>query len=165
MTPMPQPEPVARLLKAGLPEMLSPYVVEIEVNCDECGGSGFDPGGVDPWGPELCPACSGAKTRKITRNYLAEAFQITANPESTRPVERKHLVAIVQHCREAVRAVVDLPEVLEHPQAYAQHKSSSTHSRSRSSKSKQVTQIERRKKNVDISPKRTRSRKRTTAGG
>jgi hypothetical protein len=81
------------------------------MNCDECGGSGFDPGGLDPWGPDPCPTCHGAKTQWITRNYLAEAFQIAASPESTRPVERRHLVAVIQHCREAVSALVVLPEV------------------------------------------------------
>jgi len=139
-----------------------PFIIEQEIPCDECGGSGFDPGSIDPWGPESCPACHGAKTQKITRNYLAEAFRNAANPESTRPVERLHLVAIVQYCREAVRAVVGLPEVLERPKAHAPHKSSSRHSRSRF-QSQKVTQIERRKKNVDISPQRTRSRKRATA--
>ncbi len=164
MIPMPQPKPVARLLETANPEILMPYIMQVEVNCDECGGSGFDPGGIDPWGPESCPACHGAKAQKITRNYLAEAFRIAANPESTRPVERQHLVAVVQYCREAVSAVVGLPEVLERPQTHAQHKNSSTQSRSRL-QSKEVTQIERRKKNVDISPQPTRSRKRTTSGG
>ena len=42
------------------------------------------PGGIDPWGPEVCPKCQGAKTQRITRNYLAEAFQIAANPDSIR---------------------------------------------------------------------------------
>jgi len=87
------------------------YVMAIEINCEECGGSGFDPGGIDPWGPEVCPKCRGAKTQIITRNYLAEAFQIAANPDSTRPIERQHLVAVIQHCREAVSALVSLPEV------------------------------------------------------
>jgi hypothetical protein len=86
-------------------------MMEVEMNCEECGGSGFDPGGIDPWGPEPCPTCHGAKTQRITRNYLAEAFQIAANPESTRPVERQHLVAVIQHCREAVSALVSLPAV------------------------------------------------------
>jgi hypothetical protein len=93
------------------PETQPPHVLEIEMNCDECGGSGFDPGGIDPWGPEPCPACHGAKMQRITRNYLTEAFQIAANPESTRPVERQHLVAVIQHCRQAVSALVSLPEV------------------------------------------------------
>lgn len=93
------------------PNVPPPYTAEVEVNCDECGGSGFDPGGIDPWGPEVCPRCHGAKTQMITRNYLAEAFQIAANPDSDRPIERQHLVAVIQHCRQAVSALVSLPEV------------------------------------------------------
>ena len=41
------------------------YMREVEVNCEECGGSGFDPGGIDPWGPEVCPKCKGGKTERI----------------------------------------------------------------------------------------------------
>jgi len=99
----PEPKPI--------PETLSPYIKEVEINCDECGGSGFDPGGIDPWGPEVCPKCRGAKTQTIIRNYLAEAFQIAANPDSTRQIERRHLIAVIQHCREVVSALVSLPEV------------------------------------------------------
>ena len=87
------------------------YIVQVQVNCEECGGSGFDPGGIDPWGPETCPVCHGARTLRIVRNYLAEAFQIAANPNSTRQVERQHLVAIVQHCREMVIASIGLADV------------------------------------------------------
>jgi len=88
-----------------------PFVVQQEIACEECGGSGFDPDGIDPWGPEVCPKCRGAKTQIITRNYLAEAFQIAANPDSVHQIERRHLVAVIQHCREAVSALVSLPEV------------------------------------------------------
>jgi hypothetical protein len=144
-------------------EPKSPYTVELDLPCDECGGSGFDPGGIDPWGPDLCPACHGAKTQKITRNYLAEAFRIAGNPECLVPVERAHLVAIVQYCRQAVNAVVGLPQIPEHPQNQAQHRRSPRHRRGRS-QSHKVTEIERRKRNVDISPQRARSRKRATAG-
>ena len=90
------------------------YVAEVEVNCEECGGSGYDPGSLDPWGPEVCSVCHGAKTQTITRNYLAEAFQIAGNPDSLRPIERLHLIAIIQHCRQAVSALMSLPEVPEH---------------------------------------------------
>jgi hypothetical protein len=156
------PKPRRPCLDENGTEILPPFIIEIEVNCDECGGSGYDPGGIDPWGPDLCPACHGAKTQKITRNYLAEAFQIAANPESTRPVERQHLVAIVQYCREAVSAVVGLPELPEHARTRPALKRSVRRSRSRS-QSHTVTQIARRKTNVDISPQRARSRKRATA--
>jgi hypothetical protein len=105
------PQPTGNVPDNARPETHQPYVLEVEVSCDECGGSGFDPGGIDPWGPESCLGCLGVKTQRITRNYLAEAFQIAANPESTRPIERQHLVAVIQHCREAVSALVSLPEV------------------------------------------------------
>jgi len=88
--------------RSANPKSLADYTVQINADCDECGGSGYDRGGLDPWGPEPCPRCHGAKTQTITRNYLAEAFQIAANPDSLRPVERVHLVAILQHCRQAV---------------------------------------------------------------
>src|ERR1700680_1665575 len=107
----PPPKTARRPLETSRSEMRSPYVMEVEVNCEECGGSGFDPDGVDPWGPEERPTCHGAKPQRITRNYLAEAFQISANAESIRPVERQHLVAIIEHCRELVGALMSFPEV------------------------------------------------------
>jgi len=106
-----QPPKLAAIVEPARAATQSPYIAEIEMNCEECGGSGFDPGGVDPWGPEECPACHGERTQRITRNYLAEAFQIAANPDSIRPVERHHLIAVIQHCRQAVSALVSLPEV------------------------------------------------------
>jgi hypothetical protein len=109
--PGPPAKPAGKALESARQITSPQHVVEVEVDCDECGGSGVDPGGIDPWGPELCPGCHGAKTQRITRNYLAEAFQIAANPECTRRIERQHLVAVIQHCREAVSALVILPEV------------------------------------------------------
>lgn len=131
----------------------APYMIDVELPCDECGGSGFDPGGIDPWGPEPCPACRGAGTQRITKNYLAEALRIAANPECSLPVERAHLVAIVHYCRQAVSAVVSLPEVPKRAHAQAVFRRSSRHSRSRR-RSHEVTQIKRRTTNVDISPQR-----------
>ena len=162
-TRKPRWTPPKPALEAPRPDILQSYITEVDVDCDDCGGSGFDPGGIDPWGPDMCPKCHGAKTQTISRNYLAEAFRIAANPESTRPVERAHLVAIVQYCREAVSAIVGLPEIYERPKT-AEPTTSSRHSRSRS-QSHTVTHIKRRKRNVDISPQRARSRKRAAAGG
>ena len=139
-----------------------PFVIEQEIPCEDCGGTGRDIGALDPWDGEVCSHCAGSGREMVIRNYLAEAFQIAANPESTRPVERAHLVAIVQYCRQSVSAVIGLPEIPERAQTHAQRKSSFRHSRDRS-QSQKITQIERRKKNVDISPQRTRSRKRATA--
>jgi hypothetical protein len=132
----------------------SPYVLELELPCDECGGAGFDPGGIDPWGPEPCPACLGAGTQRIIRNYLAEALRIAGNPECSVPVERAHLVAIVEYCRQAVSAVVSLPDVPERPRTEPVLKRPVRHRRSRT-QSHEVTQIKRRKRNVDFSPQRT----------
>jgi len=109
--PAPQPKPVARASDPARPDLLARYIIEVDAPCEECGGSGFDPGGLDPWGPVPCPVCAGAKTQRITRNYLAEAFRIAANPDSACPIERRHLTAVIQHCREAVGALVSLPEV------------------------------------------------------
>jgi hypothetical protein len=106
-----RPKPVARASHTVRPDLLARYIIEVDVACEECGGSGFDPGGLDPWGPEPCPLCAGTKTQKIMRNYLTEAFRIAANPDSACPVERRHLTAVIQHCREAVSALVSLPEV------------------------------------------------------
>ena len=100
-------------LAIGSREFESSYIVDVELPCDECGGSGFDPGGIDPWGPEPCPACQGAKTQKDHQNLSGRRrFPASpANPECRVPVERVHLVAIIQYCRQIVGAVVGLPEV------------------------------------------------------
>ena len=133
-------------------ESLPPYIVEVEVSCEECGGSGFDPGGVDPWGPEACPACCGATTQKIKRNFLAEAFQTAANPDSMRPVERAHLIAIIHYCRELVSTLVALPDVARENPAEP------------CDSAKPITHFRRRKPNVTFSPQRARSRKRAATG-
>jgi hypothetical protein len=111
MTLTQQPQAVARVLETIGPEIRPPYIIEVQAECDTCGGAGYDPSGVDPWGPEICPQCHGAKTQSTIRNYLTEAFQIAANPNSQRRIERQHLVAVIQHCRQAVSALMSLPEM------------------------------------------------------
>ena len=98
------------ILETQQPQILPPCIMEVEVDCEECGGSGFDPGGVDPWGPEPCSVCHGTKTQRIIRNYLGEALRIVGNTECTLPVERAHLVAIVQYCRQVVDAAMCRPK-------------------------------------------------------
>lgn len=44
------------------------------------------------------------------RNYLAEAFKIVASAESTLPIEREHLIAVVKQCRDIVSGWLSLPE-------------------------------------------------------
>jgi len=108
---LPKPKPAAKGTDTEPAGPQSPSILEVEETCEECGGSGCDPGGIDPWDSEPCPACHGAKTRRVIRNYLAEAFQIAGNLGGARPVERQHLVAVIQHCREVVSALISLPEV------------------------------------------------------
>ncbi len=134
----------------------APFVIEQEIPCEDCGGTGRDIGGLDPWDGGACPRCAGSGRETVIRNYLAEGFQIVANPENTRPVERAHLVAIVQYCRQVVSAVAGLPEVSKRSQTKARRSSSSWLSRGRL-QSDEVTQIKRRKRNVAISPQRARS--------
>jgi hypothetical protein len=112
----PRPRRAVRGAKVALDrhavsESASPFVVEQEIACEECGGSGRDIGSLDPWDGDVCEKCAGTGRQTITRNYLAEAFQISANPDSIRPVERQHLVAVIQHCREIVGALMSFPEV------------------------------------------------------
>jgi hypothetical protein len=142
--PSPLSRPAGTAPDTVRPETNAPYIIEIEADCDECGGSGFDPGGIDPWGPETCPACRGAGTQRITKNYLGEALRIAANPECPLPVERAHLVAIVHYCRQAVSAAVSLPEVPARVRHQPAPKRSFRHRRRRS-QSREVSQIARRK--------------------
>ena len=38
----------------------SPYIAETDQPCDECGGTGRDPGSLNPFEPEDCPSCGGS---------------------------------------------------------------------------------------------------------
>ena len=149
--PAPTPNPGGKAA-----ETQPPYILEVEVNCEECGGSGFDPGGLDPWGPEPCAACHGAKTQRIARNFLAEAFQIVTNLDSARTVERQHLVAIIHHCRELISALVALPE-LTGPRSGEHEEPCGS--------AKPITHFKRSKHEITFRPQRARSRKRAAAGG
>ena len=91
----------------------------------------------------------------MLRNYLAEAFRIVGNPQCAVPVERAHLIAIVQYCRQIVSSVVSLPEVPKQAQVPARLKTALIRSRAKVAHSHVVTRIKRRKRNVGISPQRT----------
>ena len=159
-------------------KILSPYIMRVEVSCEECGGSGFDPGGIDPWGPEPCPVCHGARTQWVTRNYLTEAFQIAANPNSSDKVERPHLVAILQHCREVVSAMIRVPEVADPADSAFDRKRSRAKPRSiarttrhqrywevHTSREKVITNRKGERINATFRTQRTRDRKSATVGG
>jgi hypothetical protein len=86
------------------------YLVEVEEKCEECGGSGYDSGSLSPIEPEDCPACHGSGKQIIARNYLAEALRIAAG-KSSRLAQREHLVAVIQHCRGLVGAVMGMADI------------------------------------------------------
>jgi hypothetical protein len=81
----------------------APFIAEFEIDCEECGGSGVDPGGLNAHEPEDCRVCHGAKRVTITRNYLGEAFAISSG-QSARPIERQHLTALDAYSRQVMSA-------------------------------------------------------------
>ena len=85
---------------------------------------------LDPWDGGVCSRCAGSGQEMVTRNYLAEALRIAGNPECTVPVERAHLVAIVQYCRQVVSAVVCYPKSAKRPRQSVSKKSFETQPRS-----------------------------------
>jgi len=107
-------KPVAIATSAATNDLLAAYSRTVEIDCEDCGGSGRDPGALDAYlesTEPVCPSCKGLGVETVTRNFLSEAFAIASNPDSTRPVEREHLVAIVRYAREHVSALFQLPEV------------------------------------------------------
>ena len=84
--------------RAAEPIAVSPFVVEEEIDCQDCGGRGYDVGGLSPNEFEYCPSCLGSCKQLIMRNYLTEAFQIVAG-ENPKPTERAHVVALVAYAR------------------------------------------------------------------
>ena len=79
----------------------SPFTAEVKIDCEECGGTGVDPGGLNAYEPEDCRVCHGAKRMTITRNDLWEAFAITSG-QSDRPIERQHLTAMDAYSRQVL---------------------------------------------------------------
>jgi hypothetical protein len=46
------------------------YTAESEIICDTCGGSGADPGGLNAYEPEDCPACLGTGRETVTYSLI-----------------------------------------------------------------------------------------------
>jgi hypothetical protein len=88
----------------------APYLVEVEEECEECGGSGYDCGSLSPIEPEDCPVCHGSGKQIVIHNYLAEALRIAAG-NSAMLAQREHLVAVIQHCRSLVSALMTISEI------------------------------------------------------
>jgi hypothetical protein len=93
------------------PEPLPPFSDFVEIDCQGCGGRGYDPGSVNPQEAEDCTACHGSGKETILRNYLAEAFRIAANPQANLQLERAHLVALTAYARQTVNALMSAQEV------------------------------------------------------
>jgi hypothetical protein len=92
-------------------EPLPPFSDLVEIDCQDCAGRGYDPGGINHQEAEDCQACHGSGRETILRNYLAEAFRIAANPQANLPVERAHLVALTAYARQTVNALMSAQEV------------------------------------------------------
>jgi hypothetical protein len=88
----------------------SPFVVKLEENCEDCGGSGYDCGGLSAIEPEDCPMCHGSGNQVKVRNYLAEALRIAAG-KSNALAQREHLVAVIHHCRSLVSALMEIADI------------------------------------------------------
>ena len=89
---------------------LYPFFAEEEIDCEDCGGRGYDLGGLNPTEYEPCSVCGGTCKQLVQRNYLGEAFQIAQGQSHTLP-ERKHLVAIIAFARQFVSAALNFPDV------------------------------------------------------
>jgi hypothetical protein len=107
---LPKPIPTSPAMTVS-PEPLPQFTALVEINCQDCGGTGFDPGSVNPREPEDCVTCHGSGREIILRNYLAEAFRIAADPQTKLELERAHLVALTSYARQTVSALLSLQEV------------------------------------------------------
>jgi len=88
----------------------SPFVVQVEEKCEDCGGSGYDWGSLSSMEPDECPGCHGSGTQIVRRDYLAEALKIAGGRSAMTP-RREHLEAVIQHCRALVEVVMAMPVV------------------------------------------------------
>jgi hypothetical protein len=91
-------------------EVKPPYLVDVEEECEECGGAGYDCGSLTSIDPEECPTCFGSGKQMIVHNYLAEALRIAAG-DSAMPAKREHLQAVIQHCRGLVGALMAIADI------------------------------------------------------
>src|SRR5690348_4029497 len=66
---------------AHTPETIPPFSDLVEMECEECDGSGYDFGSIKEFDAEYCPRCGGSGKELVFRNYLAEAFRIVSDPE------------------------------------------------------------------------------------
>jgi len=86
-------------------EPIPPFSDLVEMECEDCGGTGYDFGSTREFDPEDCPRCSGSGTELVFRNYLAEAFHMICDPECRVELCREHIVAMATYARQTVSAL------------------------------------------------------------
>jgi hypothetical protein len=77
----------------------------IEVQCEDCNGTGYDFGSHKDFDPEYCPRCGGSGIELVFRNYLAEAFRIVSDPQCKVALCREQIVALAIYARQTVSAL------------------------------------------------------------
>jgi len=94
----------------AITNMLSPASARTEEVCLACNGAGevlSDAPWLNP-PTAACESCAGSGV--ICRDYLREAFLIVQDRSHLAP-ERRHLEAVIAHCRQLLSAAIQLPEV------------------------------------------------------
>jgi hypothetical protein len=94
------------LEKGSIDEVAHQAILILE-DCPHCDGTGVQ---ITEDDFVVCEVCDGTKKITVARNYLAEAFKI-AQDRWHKPIQKEHLIAIIQYCRKMVGAALDLPEV------------------------------------------------------
>jgi len=79
-----------------LPSPVGPYSGIIEIECDDCAGTGASRDCLDDYEP--CEHCSGGQVA-VLRNWLVEAFQIEAGQLKIEP-RIEHLTALRRYAME-----------------------------------------------------------------
>jgi hypothetical protein len=95
-------QPFARLIFSANHFPAARYATQAERSV---AATGYEPGSRSPIDPEECPGCYGSSKQIVVHNDLAEALRIAA-VQSSMLAQREHLVALVQHCRTLVGAVI-----------------------------------------------------------
>ena len=86
-------------------EPIPPFSDFVEVQCEDCNGTGYDFGSHKDFDPEYCPRCGGSGMELVFRNYLAEAFRIVSDPQCKVALCRQQIVALAIYARQTVSAL------------------------------------------------------------
>jgi hypothetical protein len=86
-----------------LPAPVEPYSSIIETDCDDCAGTGAASGKREEYDP--CGYCNGSGKQAVLRNWLVEAFQISAGRLKMNP-RIEHLRALKHYATQILEAYV-----------------------------------------------------------